>query len=71
MEEAATTSEQMRGQALEIFQAALRAVDPIEAVIRYVKLVDDALQIGERLFEFKDYERILLVGSGKAGAPMA
>ena len=71
MGEATATSEQMRQQALEIFQAALRAVDPIEAVLRYVKVVDDGLQVGERRFEFKDYDRILLVGAGKAGAPMA
>ena len=61
----------MRQQAEEIFRAALKAVDPIEAVFRYVKLVDGALQVGERRFDFKDYDRILVVGAGKAGAPMA
>ena len=61
----------MRQQAEEIFRAALKAVDPIEAVFRYVNLVDGALQVGERRFEFKDYDRILVVGAGKAGAPMA
>ena len=60
----------MRQQAEEIFRAALKAVDPIEAVFRYVKLVGGGLQIGERRFEFKDYDRILVVGAGKAGAPM-
>ena len=60
----------MRQQAEEIFRAALKAVDPIEAVFRYVKRVDGALQVGERRFEFKDYDRILVVGAGKAGAPM-
>jgi len=63
--------ESMRQHALEIFQAALKAVDPIEAVLRYVKRVDDGLQIGEHRFAFKDYDRILVVGAGKAGAPMA
>jgi glycerate 2-kinase len=62
--------ESMRQQAEEIFRAALKAVDPIEAVFRYVKVVDGGLQIGERRFEFKDYDRILVVGAGKAGAPM-
>ena len=61
----------MRQQAEEIFRAALKAVDPIEAVFRYVKRVDGALHVGERRFEFKDYDRILVVGAGKAGAPMA
>ena len=63
--------ESMRQHALEIFQAALKAVDPIEAVLRYVKRVDDGLQVGEHRFAFKDYDRILVVGAGKAGAPMA
>ena len=60
----------MRQQAEKIFRSALKAVDPIEAVFRYVKVVDGGLQIGERRFEFKDYDRILVVGAGKAGAPM-
>ena len=61
----------MRRQAEEIFQAALKAVDPVEAVFRYVKAADDTLQIGEQRFELKTYDRILVVGAGKAGAPMA
>ena len=63
--------ESMRQQAEKIFRAALKAVDPIEAVFRYVKRVDGVLHVGERRFEFKDYDRILVVGAGKAGAPMA
>ena len=61
----------MRQQAEEIFRAALKAVDPVEAVFRYVKLVEDTLHVGEHRFELKDYDRILVVGAGKAGAPMA
>ncbi len=61
----------MRRQAEEIFQAALKAVDPIEAVFRYVKTADDALLVGEHRFAFQAYDRILVVGAGKAGAPMA
>jgi len=67
----ANQAETMRQHAMEIFRAALRAVDPVEAILRYVKTVDDGLQIGERRFRFKDYDRILVVGAGKAGAPMA
>ncbi|MGB5750827.1 MAG: glycerate-2-kinase family protein, partial [Desulfobacterales bacterium] len=63
--------ESMRQHALEIFHAALKAVEPVEAVLRYVKRVDDGLQVGEHRFAFKDFDRILVVGAGKAGAPMA
>ncbi|MEE4262716.1 MAG: glycerate kinase [Desulfobacteraceae bacterium] len=61
----------LRQQALEIFQAALKAVDPVEAIFKYVQVVDDTIQVGEHRFAFKDYDRILVVGAGKAGAPMA
>jgi hydroxypyruvate reductase len=61
----------IRQHALEIFQAALKAVDPVEAILRYVQVMDDVLQVGENRFAFKDYDRILVVGAGKAGAPMA
>jgi len=63
--------ESMRQHARAVFTAALKAVDPVEAVLRYVKRVDDGLQVGEHRFAFNDYDRILVVGAGKAGAPMA
>lgn len=69
-----TQSEQvkeMRQHAREIFQAALKAVDPVEAILRHVKQVDDGLQIGAHRFKFEDYDRILVTGAGKAGAAMA
>lgn len=63
--------EPMRQHAVEIFQAALKAVDPGEAILRHVKKMDDELQIGEHRFAFRDFDRILVVGAGKGGAPMA
>jgi len=61
----------LRQHALAVFQAALKAVDPVEAIYRYVKVVDDTLQVGEHEFAFNNYDRILVAGAGKAGAPMA
>lgn len=61
----------MRQNALEVFQAALKAVDPVEGVHRYVRVVGDTLEVGDHQFAFKDYDRILVAGAGKAGAPMA
>jgi glycerate 2-kinase len=63
--------EKMREHAEQIFQAGLQAVDPVEAIIRHVTLKDNALRIGDRKFNLKDYDRILVVGAGKAVAPMA
>ena len=62
---------QMRQQALEIFQAGLKAVDPTAAIHRHVQRIDDELMIADRCFDLKSYERILIVGAGKAVAPMA
>ena len=61
----------IRQHALEIFQAALKAVDPIASVLRHTHLVDDVLQVGRHRFALKDYDRILVTGAGKAGAAMA
>jgi len=61
----------MRKHAIQIFQAGLQAVDPVEAIKRHVRLKDQELFIGERQFDLKNYDRILVVGAGKAGAPMA
>ena len=61
----------LRQDALEVFHAALKAVDPVAAVLRYVRVNTDTIQIGEHEFAFNDYDRILVVGAGKAGAPMA
>jgi glycerate 2-kinase len=61
----------LRKHARQIFQAGLQAVDPVEAIIRHVTLQDKALIISGRQFNLKDYDRILVVGAGKAVAPMA
>ena len=51
--------------------AALSAVDPAEAVSRFVKRNGDALTINGHTYNLKDYEHIYVVGAGKAGTPMA
>lgn len=61
----------MRRHAREVFRAGLAAVDPCAAVLRHVILDENVLHIGEHRFELQDIQRILVVGAGKAGAPMA
>jgi glycerate 2-kinase len=61
----------MRQQALEIFMAGLKAVDPIEAIYRHIKVTDEAIFMDDQRFDLEKYERILIVGAGKAVAPMA
>ena len=63
--------ESLRQQARDIFQAALRVVDPEEAILNHVKIADGVLTVGGRNLLLKDYNRIFIVGAGKADAPMA
>jgi len=61
----------MRKHALQIFEAGLQAVDPVEAIKRHTRLEKDLLFIGDRHFSLNDYDRIVVVGAGKAVASMA
>ncbi len=68
--------EEMRKDAVEIFLAGVRRVDPGEAVERFVRLEGDKLVLGggeggHVVLDIPAYERILVVGGGKATAPMA
>ena len=71
MSEDQSILEEMQNQALEIFQAALRAVDPVDAILQHVRMEGESLLIGERRLELKNFDKILVVGAGKADAPMA
>ena len=58
------------GRALaEIMAAALRAADPAQAVRAHLHLEGDTIVIGGQRYE--GIERIVIVGGGKAGVPMA
>jgi len=61
----------LKAKALEIFKAAVKEVDPYQAVKRYLRRTNSKLHAGERLYELDDFKRIFVVGGGKAAAPMA
>lgn len=54
-----------------ILAAALQAVEPKAAVARHMHRNGDALTIHGRTYDLKRIKRVLIVGAGKAGAPMA
>jgi hydroxypyruvate reductase len=54
-----------------ILAAALGAVDPAAAVQRHLHRDGDMLRAGEQVYDLRAYERVFVVGTGKAGAPMA
>lgn len=60
-----------QNHALRIFRAALKAADPERAVLRYLKLDGQTLVVGRRRYSLGHFDRIQVVGAGKASAAMA
>ncbi len=60
-----------RRRYLEIMQAALDAVDPYAAVQAHLRVAEGTLWVGDRPFALNKLRRIVVIGAGKAGAPMA
>ena len=56
---------------MDIFNASLTAVDPINAVKRFLKKKGNKLWIKDFSFELNSFENIYLIGFGKAAAAMA
>ncbi|MCG6929946.1 MAG: glycerate kinase [Desulfofustis sp.] len=58
-----------------IFQAGLNRVDPYRMLVDHVRLDGDilAVRLGdeERMFDLAPYRTVLIIGAGKATAPMA
>src|SRR6188768_3034505 len=54
-----------------VMQAALTAVEPGEAVRRALHRDGDRLTVGDRTYDLTAYDRVVVVGAGKASAPMA
>jgi glycerate 2-kinase len=62
---------QHRKHALQIFRAALRAADPQEAVLRHLKFDGRTLTAARQKYPLKNFDRIQIIGAGKASAVMA
>jgi glycerate 2-kinase len=64
-------NESRRQRIAAIQAAALDAVAPDASVQRQLCLEGDGLRIAGRSYSLADYDRIFVVGGGKAGSPMA
>jgi glycerate 2-kinase len=60
-----------RKHALRIFHAALKAADPEQAVLRHLRREGDTLVAGRRRYRLSKFDRIQVIGAGKASAAMA
>jgi len=58
-------------EAHKLQQAALAAVEPAAAVRRRLSREGDTLVVDARDWDLRDYERVFVIGGGKAAAPMA
>jgi hydroxypyruvate reductase len=65
------SSKSRRKHALQIFRAALSASDPQEAVLRHLKFDGRTLAAGRRKYPIHKFDRIQVIGAGKASAAMA
>jgi glycerate 2-kinase len=61
----------LRAIATELQQAALAAVEPAAAVRRHVRREGDTLIVAGRRYDLSGYERVFVIGGGKAAVPMA
>ncbi|MCS7025172.1 MAG: glycerate kinase [Bryobacteraceae bacterium] len=65
------TETKLRRDAIQILRASLAAADPVQAVKRHVHVMGDQLIVGRRRYSLSKFERIFVVGAGKASAAMA
>jgi glycerate 2-kinase len=62
---------QLRKDALAIFKASLKAVDPVNAIREHVKIQNDLLAVEKQNYDLAGFGGIYVIGVGKASAAMA
>lgn len=65
------TESRLRREALSIFRASLAAADPAKAIARAVTLTGGVLKVGPVPYRLDQFDRIVVLGAGKASAAMA
>ena len=63
--------EQLQSCLRPLYESALSAVDPKEAVHGFLRRRGDQLQAGSQRYTLSSFRKIFVVGVGKAGFPMA
>ncbi len=62
---------ELRKVALDLIEHSLAASDPYNATHRLVHLEGEILKVGDLSFDLRNFERILVIGAGKATGPIA
>ncbi|HEY8742125.1 MAG TPA: DUF4147 domain-containing protein, partial [Chloroflexota bacterium] len=60
-----------RDVALCCYRAAVAAADPAQAVRAHMQRESQSLLVGDSRYDLAQFRRVLVVGAGKAGVPMA
>ena len=60
-----------RQDAIDIFQAGLQAVAPGAAIKKFCQLDSDILTVAGEKYDLKQFDKVFVVGAGKAAATMA
>ncbi|MDP2683357.1 MAG: glycerate kinase [Deltaproteobacteria bacterium] len=60
-----------RKELYSIFYAGVEAVDPYRLVLQAVRLDERNLKIGDMSYDLNHFKNIIVIGAGKAAAPMA
>jgi hydroxypyruvate reductase len=61
----------LRSDALSIFQAGIQAANPVDAVERHLKFDGDRISVDQTSYPLDSFNRVWIVGMGKASAVMA
>ena len=61
----------LKEDCMTIFRAGIRAVDPYVAIKNNLRLEGDYLLVADQKYKLSDFKRVLVIGAGKASAPMA
>lgn len=61
----------MRNDAVEIFNRGLQAVEPGAAIKKYCRHENNTLFVGNESYDLSQYNKLFVIGAGKASAPMA
>ncbi|HNY39779.1 MAG TPA: glycerate kinase [Bryobacteraceae bacterium] len=65
------TETRLRRDAIRIFRASLEAAGPARAIARAVTRSSEMLHVGGRSYRLDQFERVIVLGAGKASAAMA
>jgi glycerate 2-kinase len=65
------STKKLRKDALAIFHAGVKAVDPVIAIKQHFRVEDGILSVENRAYDLTKYKGVYVVGAGKASAAMA